>query len=124
MTTPTPDPPTREHLIDATVKWTSALLDSASSDEIGPANWWPRATSALVTASGASTIGEAVTTAARKLQVDVAAPHADAELLAASDIIAQDYPAWAQLVDREAVYLIALTRVYRNARKAARKATA
>lgn len=96
----------------------NSLLDSASSDQIGVANWWDRATSALVTAAaGASTIGEATTIAAHKLELESTVPYTDEALVPACEAIAAEFAAWQQLVDRESVYLIALTRVTRQARK-------
>src|ERR1700749_1891934 len=112
--------PTHEALSEATVALLSALLDSASSDVIGAANWWPRAEAALSTsAAGASTVGEAVTIAARNLQIDTTAARTDAALAQACEVIAAGFSDWQSLMDREAVYLIALTRIHRQARKAA-----
>lgn len=116
----THDPTNHQTLVDATITWINSLLDSASSDVIGVANWWDRATSALVTAAaGASTIGEATTIAARKLQIESTSPGSDATLLEASKVIAADFAGWQRIVDTEAVYLIALARVARKTRRKA-----
>ncbi|GAA3878415.1 hypothetical protein GCM10022243_48900 [Saccharothrix violaceirubra] len=119
MTTPTP-PPSPDELIQATVAWLNALLDSASADVLGVAHYWDRAQSALITAATADTVGEAVTTAARKLQIETTQARTDTALLEACAVIAADYPAWQARVEREAVYLVALARVARTARKATR----
>ena len=101
----------------ATVDWLSALLDSADTDVIGVANWWPRATSALQTAATAATYGQAVTTACRKLQIDVLSPRSAQALTAAEAVVGADLEAWRRIVEAEAVYIVALTRIARTSRR-------
>lgn len=110
-------------LTDATVAWLCALLDSADPGVIGAANWWPRATAALVTAAEtAQSYGHAVDLAAGKLQV-LTLSAASAKTLAALDrVIGPRLEQWRALGQREAVYVVALARVARQQRTAARKA--
>lgn len=101
----------------ATVEWLSAVLDSAHVDTIGVSNWWDRATAALQTAATASSYGEAVSTAARKLQIDVYRDTSAATLARLETVIGADLPAWSEIVHAEAPYLVALVRIHRQARK-------
>lgn len=115
--------PSDEHqrLVDATVAWLDGLLDCASVDTIGVSNWWTRATSALQAAATADTIGAAVTTAARKLQIDtLVVPQ---PVLAAGQVIAAHHAAWQALVETEGVYLVALVRVTRTGRRTTKTTT-
>lgn len=108
---------TPNNLQDATVTWLSALLDSASVDTIGVTNWWDRATSALATAATATTYGEATTTAARKLQIDTLTARTAETITQLEPLITADYPAWQHLAASETPYLIALTRITRQANR-------
>ena len=111
MTTPHTD------LRDATVAWLSAILDSASVDTIGVTNWWDRATAALTTASTADTYGEATAIAARKLQIDTLTTRTAETITQLEPVITADYPAWQHLAASETPYLIALTRITRQANR-------
>lgn len=115
MTTDSPD------LRKATVKWLNAILDSASTDTIGVSNWWPRATAALETAATASTYGEAVTIACRKLQIESLLVKSSEPLASLESSIGANLDDWQQLVSAEAPYLIALTRITRKTRKETQK---
>lgn len=114
MTTPT-------DLRDATVTWLSSLLDSASTDVIGVANWWDRATSALTTAATAPTYGSAVTTGARKLQIDTLTAESSRTLADLETTIAPHLDEWCEIVHTEAPYLVALVRIHRQTRRAHKK---
>lgn len=98
-----------------------ALLDSASSDLIGVSNWWPRAESALEAAASASSWGEAVTVACRKLQIDTLTPESAASLTGLEAAIEPNLADWAEVVHAERQYLVALTKITRTARKNASK---
>jgi len=114
--TPPPDLPA------LAVAWLDALLGSASVDTIGVTNWWPRATSALVTAAAtADSYGHAVSTACRKLQIDVLSAHSAKALADLEPQIGPHLAQWQALAERDAEYLVALTRVHRQAKSAARK---
>lgn len=114
MTTPTSDP----ELIDLTTEWLNLLLDSVDLDKISKDMYWSRAESALTTAAaGASTIGAATTTAARKLQITVTHPRTDVKLVEVCAALDPVFERWRALVAAESVYLVALTRVDRAARK-------
>lgn len=118
MTAPPPG-----DLTDATVQWLGALLDSASPDTIGAANWWPRATAALTTAAETcDTYGHAVDLAAGKLQIEVLNDTSAKALKALEPVIGPHLDEWSADIGREAVYLVALCRLARSERTAARKA--
>lgn len=111
--------PTLDDLDTATIDLIFALRDSLTDD--GPSRldfWSGRVTTALeAAAAGADNAGQAITIAARKLQIETLAskPSAAAKKIAA--VIDRDYPAWAQHVDRNAVYIVALARVENTIRK-------
>lgn len=101
--------------------WLSAVLDSADTGVIGVANWWPRATAALETAATASTYGEAVTIACRKLQIDSLLEDSARAIALLEPVIGTDMGGWQQIVASEAPYIVALTRVDRKNRAQRRK---
>lgn len=100
-----------------------------ASPDIGPAAFWSRAQSALVAAASQDLMwADVVAEAARKLQVPDGGigerqAGALAELGAAMPDGSQELAAWCELVTRDAVYVVALCRLVRAGRKAARKAT-
>lgn len=105
-------------LTDLTVRWLDAILSSASVDTIGVTNWWPRATAALTTAAAtADTYGHAVTVACHKLQIDVLAKDSAKTLADLEPQITPHLGEWRQTCERDAVYLVALTRIHRDKRK-------
>jgi len=109
-------------LPDLAVRWLDALLSSASVDTIGVTNWWPRATAALVTAAAtADTYGHAVSVACRKLQIDVLSKESAKTLADLQPSIGTVFTEWRQIAERDAEYLVALTRLHRDARKPSRK---
>lgn len=117
---PEPDP---SDLIAATVRWQSALLDSASTDIIGVSSWWDRAATALTTATAsAATYAQAVSTACRKLQIDVLSEPSARTLAELEPIIGPLLSQWCELASRDAVYITALTRVERTTKRATKKA--
>lgn len=106
-------------LLDATRQWLSALLDSADVDTIGAAHWWDRASAALqAAAAGATTLAQATTIAATKLQVDVLGESASRIVTGLAEVIDPAYTEWADRVAAEHVYMVALVRVERAARRA------
>jgi len=120
---PDTDAPPRP-LIDLTVEWLDALLSSASTDTIGVTNWWPRATSALITAAAtADSYAHAVSVACRKLQIDVLSPGSAKTLAGLEPQISPRLTEWQTLAEQDAEYLVALTRLRRKAAAAARKST-
>ncbi len=119
MTTPTPDALDR-----ATIDLVFALRDSLTDSGPSRLDFWTggRAITALTTAAaGASTAAEAVTIAARKLQIPQIHPQSAIALKAAADVIDADYAAWAGHVDRTAVYILALADIERQTRRTATK---
>lgn len=119
MTTPTPD-----ELDLATIKLIFALRDSLTDD--GPSRldfWNERATTALETAAaGSSTAGQAITTAARKLQIPALGKNAAQHATDAANIIDQDYQTWARHITHNIVYIVALARIENADLQAAKKA--
>lgn len=109
-------------LPELAVRFLDALLDSASVDLIGVANWWLRATSALRVAASAQSYGHAVSAAAGKLQIDVLSAGSSKALAGLEASIAPEFGQWCAVADREAEYVVALARLARSSRSAARKA--
>lgn len=113
-------PSSADQLDAATIDLIFALRDSLTDD--GPSRldfWSGRITTALeAAAAGADNAGHAITIAARKLQIDTLAAKPSAAVKKIAAVIDQDYPAWAQHIDRNAVYIVALARVENTARKA------
>lgn len=114
MTTPTP-----EQLDQATIDLIFALRDSLTDD--GPSRidfWGGRVTTALQTAAaGSDSAGQAVTTAAHKLQIETLRTAVAKTVKQAAAVIDQDYPAWAAHVDKNIVYIVALAAVENKNRK-------
>lgn len=114
MTTPTPD-----QLDQATIDLIFALRDSLTDD--GPSRiefWNGRATTAIQTAAaGSDNAGQAITTAAHKLQIETLRTATAPAVKKAAQIIDQDYPAWAAHVDKNIVYIVALAAVENKTRK-------
>ncbi|KZS63115.1 hypothetical protein [Mycobacterium ostraviense] len=110
-----------DELMDATVRWLSALLDSATVQEIGVSNWWSRAKTALETAAAsADTYSQAVSVAARKLQIDTLRQASSAQLLgpgSTEDVISPRLDEWRLLAQRDAVYIVGLVQIQRAARR-------
>lgn len=120
MTTPTPD-----QLDAATIDLIFALRDSLTED--GPSRldfWGGRVTTAIQTAAaGSDTAGQAITTAARKLQIDTLRSATAPAVKKLAAVIDQDFEAWAAHVDRSLVYIVALAAVENKSRKAAKTTT-
>lgn len=117
--------PTPEMFDAATIDLVFALRDSLT--DAGPSRleyWNGRASTAIETAAaGASTWGQAVTIAARKLQIDTLTPEAAQSVTKYQALIDADYEAWAGHVARNIVYIIALASVERDSRKPAKRTT-
>lgn len=118
MTTPTPN-----ELDQATIWLIFALRDSLTND--GPSHldfWDGRVTTAIDTAAaGSDCAAQAITTASRKLQIDVLSSSASKTVQDIQKIIDEDYGAWSQHVSRNLVYIVALARVQNQELRAARK---
>lgn len=100
------------------------MMSCASSDRLGVTNFWPRAQSALVT--GASTERRwsgIISRTAAKLEIEDGGIYEReaaelamlGERLADPDTLAR----WCELVTSDAVYIVAMCRIRRTARKAA-----
>lgn len=110
-TTPTPN-----DLDQATIKLIFALRDSLTDDGPSRIDFWTggRAISALESAAaGASTGAEAVSMAAKKLQIPQISKHQAKTVVEAAEVIDVDYPAWAAHVSRNVVYILALADIQR-----------
>lgn len=120
MTTPTP-----EQLDSATIDLIFALRDSLTDD--GPSRidfWGGRATTAIQTAAaGSDSAGQAITTAAHKLQIIILPPNAAKRARRAAEIIDADYQAWATHIDRNLVYIVALAQLENRTKKTTKKTT-
>ena len=114
MTTPTP-----EQLDQATIDLIFALRDSLTDD--GPSRidfCGGRATTAIQTAAaGSDNAGQAITTAAHKLQIETLRTAVAKTVKKAAEVIDQDYPAWSAHVDKNIVYIVALAAVENKTRK-------
>ncbi len=118
-----PPAPMRE-LGEVTVEWLDALLSSASVEVIGRDHWWGRAEAALVTAAAADTYSHAVSVACRKLQIETLSLDSSRVLRELAGQVSPRLQEWRRLAERDAPYLIALTRLRRDARRTARPAGA
>lgn len=114
MTTPTP-----EQFDAATIDLIFALRDSLTDD--GPSRldfWSGRATTAIQTAAaGSDNAGQAITTAAHKLQIETLRSTTAKQVKTAAEIIKQDYSAWATHVDQNIVYIVALAQIENRNKK-------
>jgi hypothetical protein len=116
---------TPEQLDNVTIRLIFALRDSLTDDGPSFIDFWSggRAISALeAAAAGASTGAEAVSLAAKKLQIPQIASRQAKTVTECAAIIDQDYAAWAAHITRNAVYILALADVQRLEKKAARAA--
>lgn len=126
MTTTLHCPPERvpsdEDLAVLGARFLGALLDSADASALGR-SYWTRARSALEAAACALGLGEAVSRAAAKLQIDwTLSPPTIAEVAALRAELDDPaaFAAWAEVMRRDAVYVTALARIARDERRAAR----
>lgn len=96
-----------------------ALAASMSTDKIQPKHWWDRLQSSLVAASERSpSWPEWVSTAARKLQIDVLSPRSSSLSTWGERLRDRpDFTRFARFVARNAVYVIAVARGERERRK-------
>ena len=113
---------TPDDLDRVTIELIFALRDSLT--EVSRLDFWTgRATTAIETAAaGAESWPQAVTIAARKLQIDTLTNTAAAAVTKASEGI--DFQEWAAHIARNIVYIVALANVERDARKPAKRAAA
>ena len=114
---------TPEDLDQVTIDILFALRDSLT--DVSRLDFWQtRAATALETAAaGATDMHEAITVAARKLQIPTLALEASKAAVKAADRVT-DYEAWAAHVARNIVYIIALARVLNDEKKTAKKPAA
>ena len=115
-----------EQLDEATITLIFALRDSLTDDGPSRIDFWSggRCASALESAAaGASTGAEAITIAARKLQIPQLSSRLAKEVKQAVEIIDADYEAWADHVNNTLVYIIALADIRRQEKKNTKKET-
>lgn len=120
-----PDLSTDDHLVDVAVDLLDAVLASADVEVIGVSNWWDRATSALKTGAATGTdVRSVVTRMAGKLQVETLSEPSARAVRATAALLADPvvFRRWAQLADRDAVYIAAMVRLRRADRRAAKQA--
>jgi len=106
-----------ETLDQITVDLIFALRDSLT--DVSRLDFWSgRATTAIETAAaGSETWEQAVTTAARKLQIDTLTNESSKTVVALSSKIESCYEEWAAHVSRNIVYIVALANVMREQKK-------
>lgn len=125
MTTPTPASP--EALDQITIDLVFALRDSLTDAGPSRLDFWTggRAASAIETAAaGATSWGQAVTIAARKLQIETLTGPAATSVTSHQALVDADYEAWAGHVARNIVYIVALAYVARPTTKSTKSKTA
>lgn len=112
---------TPDELDAITVDLIFALRDSLT--DVSRLDFWAgRATTAIETAAaGASSFPEAVTVAARKLQIDTLSNEPAKVVTRLAAQLGDRYEQWASHVARNIVYIVALANVARDARKPAKK---
>ena len=112
---------TDDDLAGLAVDLVLALMASASTDQIRPVDWWPRARAALETAAAASSgLRRMVSVMGRKLQIDGAMGERSAisvarmaETLAPPDIFAR----FRSLCQRDALFIVAAAQTRRAEQK-------
>ena len=113
---------TPDQLDTLTIDIIFALRDSLT--DAGPSRldfWDSRAATALETAAaGAQDMREAVTIAARKLQIDSLGKEASQVVVKVAAAVGDEFPAWADHVARNLIYVVALARVANDEKKTAR----
>lgn len=113
---------TDEQLSQMSTRLVLAMMASATTEKISPMDWWPRAKSALMTATQrAKTWGEVVTTMADKLEVEVLRAESAREIFGLS-LGPADLRAWKRVARDAAVYIVAEAQVIREQERAARDA--
>lgn len=119
MPTPTPD-----QLDSATVDLIFALRDSLTDASPGLIDFWnERAATAIETAAaGADNAPQALSIACRKLQIHTIKPSAVDTAKRATDIIGQDFHAWAAHIAQTMPYIVMLARLDRDNRKTTKAA--
>lgn len=118
------DTPTTDELDEATIVLVFALRDSLTDGGPSRIDFWSggRAATALqAAAAGASTAAEALTIAARKLQITQIAATKAKTALQACATIDRDFEAWASHIDQTIVYIVALADVRRQEAKLAKE---
>jgi hypothetical protein len=127
MSTPTPTRPDTARLDQLAVRLLDAVLDSADVDTVGVTHWWDRAQAALTTGAAAGVDWPSMVSATcRKMQVTYALRPSSAVTVAAvgAELAAEPalLPALRDHCRRNAVYVVALCRIGRQARQAETKA--
>ena len=113
---------TPDQLDELTIDLIFALRDSLT--DVSPLDFWGgRAATALATAAaGADTIQQAVTIAARKLQIEVIDAKASPVVVDVAKRLDPHFAAWATHLDKTLVYIIALARAINGDARAAKQA--
>ena len=113
---------TPDRLDDLTVQLTFALRDSLT--DVSPLDFWQgRAITALATAAaGAGSIQQAITIAARKLQIDGFDAKSSPIVVAVAKELGPNFQQWATHLDKTLVYIIALARAANSDAKESRRA--
>lgn len=111
--------------MDLAVGFLDAILSCADVEIIGKTRWWDRARTALETgAATGTTYSEIVAKTCAKLQITWALGEQSSQTITRIGEALADparLAAWRELCQRDAVYLVALTRVKRAERKSTKK---
>jgi len=124
-TTVSTAPPDQQTLIGWGSRFINGLLDTPGvTQELGK-EVWTRARTALETGCSTASFSEAVSKTAAKLQIDGALLAKTSEEIVKLGAHLSDpavFGAWSELMRRDAVYVTAIARMDRKARKPAPKA--
>lgn len=104
-------------LTDLAVDLTIAMMRSASTDKISPADWWPRAKSALETASAtAESFPHLISRMGRKLQLTQTRFETDSSVSSIGQRLSRDadFRRFCVLARRDALFIVAMAKVKRD----------
>ena len=116
-------PPTQEsrplsprELMDLAVRLVLALMRSASTEQISPMDWWPRAKSALLSGTATQDFETCVSRMAEKLQIETLQLHSAREtssIGAELDTVAK-FEAFRACCQQKALYVVAMAQTQRD----------
>lgn len=113
-----------DDLMDVGVQLVLAMMRSASYDDISAMQWWPRARTALETATAtAEAWPHLISVMGRKLQISGALENWSAKEVCSigTDLDEREFRRFCDLMSRDAIYVVAMAQAQQQARKAARR---
>ena len=111
---------------DLAIRFCNLLQDNMDWDTVSPQDWRGRAVSAMTTAAEAGTrFSEVFAEAARKLQIDTTLVKTDGELAALTTALTDPvvFVEFANVLRTQAVYIVPMTKIRRDAAKAEKRLT-